>query len=120
MRPEGAPHSAWELLEHIRLAQQDILRFSQSAEWESPKFPDGYWPTSPAPPSESDWLASVESYRKDLAEFEGMILDTANDLFVPFAWGDGQTLFREAIVLVDHLSYHLGQLVLVKELVAGR
>jgi hypothetical protein len=118
VRPPGLPHSAWELLEHIRLAQVDMLRFSQSAEWVSPPFPEGYWPKSPAPERANDWSASIRKYRKDLAEFEAMILDPAQNLRKPFPWGDGQTLLREAHTIADHTSYHLGQLVLVRQLVA--
>jgi len=117
IRPRGAAHSAWELLEHIRLAQVDILRFSQSAEYVSPPWPEGYWPKSPAPESPAQWTASIRRYRKDLAEFEAMILDPAQNLHRKFPWGDGQTLLREALTIVDHTSYHLGQLVLVRQLV---
>jgi hypothetical protein len=119
IRPRGLPHSAWELLEHIRLAQEDILRFSQSADYVSPPWPEGYWPESPAPESEKQWTSSVRRYRKDLAEFEGMLLDPKQDLRRKFPWGDGQTLLREALTIADHTSYHLGQLVLVRKLVEG-
>jgi hypothetical protein len=119
IRPRGLPHSAWELLEHIRLAQEDILRFSQSADYVSPAWPEGYWPSSPAPESDSQWAASIRRYRKDLAEFEAMILDPARNLRKKFPWGDGQTLLREALTIIDHTSYHLGQLVLVRKLVEG-
>jgi len=117
IRPRGLPHSAWALLEHIRLAQEDILRFSQSADYVSPPWPEGYWPPSPAPESDQQWNASLRAYRKDLAEFEAMILDPAQDLYKKFPWGDGQTLLREALTIADHTSYHLGQLMLVRKLV---
>jgi hypothetical protein len=117
VRPPGLPHSAWELLEHIRLAQEDILRFSQSAEYVSPPFPDGYWPASPAPQRDSQWTASVRRYRKDLAAFEALIVDPASNLRRKFLWGTGQTLLREAFTIADHTSYHLGQLALVRKLV---
>jgi hypothetical protein len=119
IRPRGLPHSAWELLEHIRLAQVDILRFSQSADYVSPPFPDGYWPASPAPERPTQWAASIRRYRKDLAEFEAMILDPAQKLDRKFPWGSGQTLVREVHTVADHTSYHLGQLVLVRKLVEG-
>jgi hypothetical protein len=119
VRPRGLPHSAWELLEHIRLAQADMLSFSQSADYVSPPFPEGYWPPSPAPEPASQWAASVRRYRKDLAEFEAMILDPAQNLRKNFPWGTGQTLLREALTIADHTSYHLGQLVLVRQLVEG-
>ena len=119
VRPTGLPHSAWELLEHMRLAQEDILRFSQSADWVSPPWPNGYWPKSPEPASEGEWAASIAHYREDLAEFEAMLLDPNQDLYARFPWGEGQTLLREAFTIADHLSYHLGQLVLVRKLVEG-
>jgi hypothetical protein len=119
IRPHESPHSAWELLEHIRLAQEDILRFSQSADYVSPPWPEGYWPKSPSPENEKQWTASVRRYRKDLAEFEGMILDPARNLRKKFPWGDGQTLLREALTIIDHTSYHLGQLMLVRKMVEG-
>jgi len=120
VRPRGMPHSAWELLEHIRLAQEDILRFSQSADYVSPPWPEGYWPESPAPESEKQWTASVRKYRKDLAEFEAMLLDPRQDLHRKFPWGDGQTLLREALTIADHTSYHVGQLLLVRKWLESR
>jgi hypothetical protein len=119
VRPRGLPHSAWELLEHMRLAQNDIVRFSQSADHVSPPFPEGYWPASPAPARASEWSGSIRKFRKDLAEFEAMILDPAQNLRRQFPWGSGQTLLREAMLIADHNSYHLGQLVLVRQLVEG-
>lgn len=118
-RPNGAPHSAWELLEHMRIAQNDILRFSQSAEHVSPKWPEGYWPEHPAPPKASDWAESVRAFRDDRAEFEAMLRDPKQDLYRKFPWGDGQTLLREALVLSSHNSYHLGQLVTVRRLLGA-
>ncbi len=115
-RPEGLPYSGWELLEHMRIAQSDIVRFSQSAEHVSPKWPDGYWPASPAPAQESHWARSVRAIRKDLEEFESLIRDPKQDLYRKFPWGDGQTLLREALLIADHNAYHIGQLVLVRRL----
>jgi hypothetical protein len=119
IRPEGAPHSAWELLEHLRLAQEDILRFSVSADWVSPKWPEGYWPASPAPAKEADWGKSVKAFQKDLAEFLGVIRDPKRDLHEKFPWGSGQTLLREALLIADHNAYHVGQLLLVRRLVGA-
>jgi hypothetical protein len=115
IRPNGAPHSAWELLEHMRLAQNDILRFCQSADYVSPSWPDGYWPADPAP-VEGQWAESVRAFRNDRAEFEGLLRDPGQDLYRKIPWGDGQTLLREALVLADHNSYHLGELVMVRRL----
>jgi uncharacterized damage-inducible protein DinB len=119
IRPEGLPHSGWELLEHMRLAQEDILRFSQSAEWKSPKFPEGYWPKSAAPRTPDQWHRSIESFQRDLEEFRAMLRDPGQDLHREFPWGDGQTLLREALLIADHNAYHLGQLVLVRRLVGA-
>jgi hypothetical protein len=116
VRPPGSPHSAWELLEHTRIAQNDILRFSLSADYESLKWPEAYWPGSPAPEDERAWDRSVRAFRKDLAEFEELVRDPKRDLHAAFLWGDGQTLLREALLIADHNAYHLGQLVLVRRL----
>ncbi len=108
----GAPHSAWELLEHMRIAQWDILEFSRDSKHSSPEFPKGYWPQSALPPSETAWDDSVTKFLHDRREF-GALLEKG-DLFAPFAHGDGQTLLREAVVLANHNSYHLGELVFLK------
>jgi hypothetical protein len=100
----------------MRMAQNDILRFSQSADHVSPGWPEGYWPEQPAPGKPGDWKDSVHAFREDLAEFESMLRDGRNDLHRKFPWGDGQTLLREALVLADHNAYHLGQLVTVRQL----
>lgn len=116
VRPKGLPYSAWELLEHLRIAQNDILRFSQSAEYESPKWPEGYWPSAPAPALESHWTRSVRAVRKDRAEFQALLRDPKQNLYRKFPWGTGQTLLREALLIADHNAYHIGQLVLVRRL----
>ena len=116
IRPEGSPHSAWELVEHMRIAQNDILRFSQSADHVSPQWPEGYWPDGPAPRDAKQWAESVRGFRDDRAEFEALLRDAGQDLYRKIPWGDGQTLLREALVLADHNSYHLGQLLLVRRL----
>ncbi len=118
-RPPGSPHSAWELLEHMRIAQNDILRFCQSADHQSPAWPSGYWPASPAPQRADQWQASQRSFRDDLAKFLAMVRDPAADLYQKIPWGDGQTLLREALLIADHNSYHLGQLVLVRRLLGA-
>lgn len=118
VRPEGSPHSAWELLEHIRIALEDILRFSQSDRHVSPPWPRGYWPNSPEP-SAGQWDRAVEAVRRDMAEFESMVNDPQQDLFRKFPWGDGQTLLREALLIADHNAYHVGQLVLVRRLLGA-
>ncbi len=115
IRPDGAPHSAWELLEHIRIALEDILRFSQSAGHVSPPWPKAYWPNSPEP-KPGQWQETVNAIRRDLAEFESLLKDPAQDLFRKFPWGEGQTLLREALLIADHNAYHIGQLVLIRRL----
>lgn len=119
LRPEGAPHSAWELLEHMRIAQNDILLFSKSAKHVSPQWPEGYWPASEAPQRKAQWAESVKAFRADLAAFERLILNPQKDLYQPFPWGDGQTLLRETLLAADHNAYHLGQLVLVRRLLSA-
>ena len=116
VRPPGLPYSAWELLEHLRIAQNDILRFSQSADYVSPKWPEGYWPSAPAPAQENQWARSVRAVRKDLGEFQALLRDPKQDLHRKFPWGPGQTLLREALLIADHNAYHIGQLVLVRRL----
>ena len=114
VRPAGLPHSAWELLEHLRITQLDILLFSTLAHYTSPQWPVGYWPASVGPAASSDWDDSVRHFKADLALMEKLVLDEGRDLFEPFPWGDGQTLLREALLVADHTSYHLGQLLLVR------
>jgi hypothetical protein len=117
VRPEGSPHSAWELLEHLRIAQADIVLFSSGEDYVELKWPDDHWPPSTAPKDDVEWGASVEAVRKDLARFLDMLKEERRSLFEPFAWGDGQTLLREALLLADHNAYHLGQLMLVRRMV---
>lgn len=114
IRPPGLPHSAWELLEHLRLAQDDILRFSRSADYQAMKWPDDYWPASPAPKSKRAWTDSIRRFREDQTQFAGILNDPKRDIYEPFPWGEGQTLLREAMLIIDHNAWHLGQLMLVR------
>jgi hypothetical protein len=109
------PHSAWMLLEHIRLGQWDILEFSRDSKHVSPKWPEGYWPASAAPPSEEAWKASMAACEKDLRAMEGLVVDAKVDLFARIPWGDGQTILREALLMADHNAYHLGQLMMLRK-----
>jgi hypothetical protein len=118
-KPAGAPHSAWELLEHMRLAQEDILDFSRNSEYRERKFPDGYWPPSAAPPDEEAWEKSVQQFQRDLKEMRELIADTNRDLLAKIPHGQGQTLLREALLVADHTSYHLGQLVFLRKMLEG-
>lgn len=116
VRPDGSPHSAWELLEHIRIAQEDIVVFSASSDYVQPAWPDDYWPKSPAPRDAGEWASSVKAAEVDLARFIDMLRDEKRDLYEPFPWGDDQTLLREALLIADHNSYHLGQLMLLRRM----
>jgi hypothetical protein len=113
-RTPGSPHTPWRLLEHMRIAQWDILEFCKNPKHISPAFPDGYWPKSEAPPVHKDWDASVASFRNDLEGMCRLVADPEQDLFAPFPHGDGQTLLREALLVADHNAYHLGQMVLLR------
>ncbi len=112
--PAGFPHTPWRLLEHLRIAQWDILEFSRNPAHVSPEFPGGYWPAGDAPPDEEAWDLSVARFQSDADEFQALVTDTQQDLCAPFPWGDGQTLLREALLVADHNAYHLGQLVMVR------
>ena len=114
--PEGLPYSAWQLLEHIRIAQHDILHFSTNhdGKYQSPKWPEAYWPTSPEPPDAKAWDHSISQIKADLKAFEALLQNEKNDLEAPFAWGDGQNLLREALLIADHNAYHLGEIVALR------
>jgi hypothetical protein len=107
----GLEHTAWQLLEHIRLAQWDILEFSRDPKHVSPDFPDGYWPKTPGPRDDAEWAKSVQSVAGDLRAMISLVTNGRTDLHAAFPWGDGQTLLREALLLADHNAYHLGQIV---------
>lgn len=111
---DGVPHSPWQLLEHLRLCQWDILEFSRNAEHVSPDWPDGYWPENEAPPSEDAWENSIREFRADRDAMIALISDPATDLFTPIPHGDGQTILREALLVADHNAYHLGQFVFLR------
>lgn len=118
-KPKGVPYSAWELLEHIRLAQSDILEFSRDPKHVSPKWPDGYWPKKAAPPSAAAWNKSIKSVRSDLKAMEDLVANKKSDLFARIPHGSGQTLLREALLVADHNAYHVGQLVLLRKLLGA-
>lgn len=117
--PQGAEHSPWELLEHLRLAQWDILDFSRNPDYEEKKWPEDYWPKSPAPSTEKDWDESIHAFRKDLKEICDLVEDKSTDLFAKIPHGSGQTILREALLVADHNAYHVGQLVLVRQLLGA-
>jgi hypothetical protein len=115
-KPQGAEHSPWQVLEHLRIAQWDILEFTRNADHKSPEWPGGYWPTSEAPPDPKAWDKSVAAFRNDLKELCDLVTDGGNDLFAKIPHGDGQTILREALLAADHNAYHLGELVLLRRL----
>lgn len=113
-KPEGAPHTPWQLLEHMRIAQRDILQFTLDAKHKSPKWPEEYWPKTETPPSAKAWDMSVRQFLADLDAVCRFVRDPKLDLFSTIPHGDGQTYLREALLVADHNSYHLGQLVMVR------
>jgi hypothetical protein len=109
------PHTAWMLLEHMRIAQWDILEFSRNPRHKSPPWPEGYWPEAEMPPNEKAWMDSVRLFKKDLRAVGKLVANPRADLYAKFPWGDGQTLLREALLVADHNAYHLGQLVMLRK-----
>lgn len=118
-RPARYPHSAWELLEHIRLAQADLLAFMTDAKYTAPKWPDDYWPSSAAPPTSTAWNKSVDTIRADCRRLQRFTRQRSRDLTKKIPWGDGQTYLRTILVVVDHTSYHVGQLIAVRILLGA-
>jgi hypothetical protein len=113
------PHTVWQLLEHLRLAQWDILEFSRDKNHVSPDWPKGYWPETAAPPDDAAWEKSVDSFHKDLQSMQGLVADPQTDLYAKLPWGDGQTILREAMLVADHNAYHLGQIVSVRQVLGA-
>jgi DinB superfamily len=118
-KPPGFPHSPWMLLEHLRIAQRDILEFSRNKNHVSPNWPEGYWPRTEAPPSSAAWSASVNDFRNDLKAMQSLVANPKTDLHVRIPWGEGQTILREALLVADHNAYHLAQLVDVRRLLGA-
>lgn len=119
-KPEGSPHSAWELVEHMRLALHDLLDFSTNPNYEEPNWPDDYWPSTSAPPSEAAWRNSVRALKRDLKEFEALVSNPKSNLYAEIPWAkNGQTLLREVLLAADHTSYHLGELVLLRRILGA-
>lgn len=116
---EGLPHTIWQLIEHIRRSQDDILEFSNNADYKALDWPDDYWPESAGPADKSEFEKSVQAVRDGINEMKALISDSDNDLQTPFAHGEGQTLFREAMLIVDHNSYHIGQIVQIRRMLGS-
>lgn len=115
-KPQNFPHSPWMLLEHLRIAQWDILEFSRNSKHKSPDWPSGYWPKTEAPPKPDAWEKSVEQFESDLKAMQALVKDPKTDLFARIPWGDGQNILREALLVADHNAYHVAQLVDVRRL----
>lgn len=113
-RPHGLPYSIWQLVEHIRIAQWDMLEFSKDGLHQSPKWPEEYWPTEAAPESEDQWKESIKSINDDLESFVELI--GKNDLYEPIPHGNGQSVLREALQIADHTAYHLAEIVILRRL----
>lgn len=114
-QPAGMAHTPWQLVEHMRIAQWDILEFCRNAEHASPTFPEGYWPPQARPFNEAAWDECIASFQNDADALQALVADPGQDLLAPFPWGDGQTLLREALLVADHNAYHLGQLIAVRQ-----
>lgn len=108
---EGLPHTGWQLLEHVRIAQWDILEFSRNPKHVSPGFPEGYWPKTPVPADDAAWGRTVEAFQRDLSEMINLVKNPSTNLYAKIPHGEGQTILREVLLLADHNAYHLGQLV---------
>jgi hypothetical protein len=116
VKPAGVPHTPWRMVEHMRLAQWDILELCRNPRHVSPEFPKGYWPKGDGPPNPTAWNASIKAFRNDLKAMTQLVANPKTDLFARIPHGDGQTILREALLVADHNSYHLGQLIVVRRL----
>jgi hypothetical protein len=120
--PPGAERSAWQIVEHMRIALRDILDFTTNADgrgYQERSWPDDYWPKTTSPLSRGGWKESVDAYLADRRRLESMVADQNADLFAPFPWGSGQTLLRQTLLAADHAAYHCGELVIVQRLLGG-
>jgi hypothetical protein len=117
-KPANAPYTPWQLLEHLRFTLNDLLVFSTDPNYVESKWPDDYWPAK-EPPSASEWNASVNAFKADLAAFEKLVQDPESNLYAKIPWGSGQTLLREVLLAADHNSYHLGQIVVLRKELGG-
>src|SRR5437667_4808012 len=115
-RAGGVPHTPWRLVEHMRIAQWDILEFSRNSKHVSPPFPEGYWPQGDGPPDTDAWDRSLAAFRADLQAMQNLVANPSTDLFARIAHGDGQTILREALLVADHNAYHLGALAVMSRI----
>ena len=119
LKPAGAPHSAWQLVEHLRIAQWDILEFSRNAKHVSPKWPEGYWPSSDRPPTDAAWKKCISAIKQDCRAMQKLVENPRTDLYSKIPHGTGQNILREALLIADHNAYHIGQLLLVRQLLGA-
>ena len=113
-KPAGLPHTPWMILEHLRIAQWDILEFSRNPKHKSPDWPKDYWPPREAPPSTAAWNARIKQFHRDLKAMQELVANPKTDLYARIPWADGQTILREALLVADHNAYHVAQLVDVR------
>lgn len=118
-RPAGMPHSPWEIVEHIRITQHDILDFCRNPNYAEMKWPDDYWPPTPAPPSSAAWGASIAAFHRDVTALQALAADPEVDVFAAIPHGSGQTYLRELILVLDHNAYHVGELVAIRRMLGG-
>jgi hypothetical protein len=119
VRPAGSPYSAWELLEHARIAQEDIVDFATNPNYRAREWPASYWPNSPAPPDDAAWEKSAKDFARGTQAMVELVEDPRTDLFAKIPHGTGQTMLRQALLLADHNAYHLGEFVLVRRLLGA-
>ncbi|AUD04728.1 DinB family protein [Spirosoma pollinicola] len=116
VKPDKLPYSIWQLVDHIRIAQWDILEFSRDSTHKSPPWPSGYWAEEVAPTNDTDWQQALEQIRQDRDAFVALLHDPERDLYAPFDHGDGQNLLREALLIADHAAYHVGEIIIIRRL----
>lgn len=119
IQPDGLPYSIWQQVEHLRITQWDILDFSHNPDYKEIKWPDDYWIKEKAPQDDTAWAHSLRQIKDDRDAFIALLEKPDADLYAPFPWGKGQTLFREAVLIIDHNSWHMGQIVLLRRLLGA-
>lgn len=118
-RSEGVPHTGWQQLEHMRFTLHDLLEFCTNSEYLEPKWPNDYWTDSEAPPAPDSWEKSLAGFKADIEAFEALVGDPTGNIYAAIPWGQGQTLFREVLLVADHNSYHVGQVVMLRKLLGA-
>ncbi len=118
-KTEGLPYSIWQLAQHVRIAQADILEFSRNENYQSPKWPEGYWPSQSEPNSSEDWKECLQQIQADRKAFTDLLRQAGEEIYKPFDYGDGQSLLKEALVLADHNSYHTGEIIVARRLLGN-